>query len=109
VLAELGAPGAASKLMGMDPAARASIIESMAPRAAADTLVSMEGALQVGGLLGGVGWDKGCYWRQEMLWYQAPAANLRAPAAMTLLGVPRPLPHPRSALRSSASGRGAPA
>jgi hypothetical protein len=47
VLAELGAAGAAAKLMGMEPAARGSIIESMAPRAAADTLVSMEGVLQV--------------------------------------------------------------
>jgi flagellar motility protein MotE (MotC chaperone) len=47
VLAVLGAEGAAEKLMGMDARARASIIESMAPRDAAGTLVSMEDALQV--------------------------------------------------------------
>ena len=48
MLAALGAEGAAEKLMGMEPQARASIIESMAPRDAANTLVSMEDALQVG-------------------------------------------------------------
>ncbi len=48
ILAQLGASGAAAKLMGMSPDARSSIIESMAPRDAAVTLVSMEDALQVG-------------------------------------------------------------
>jgi hypothetical protein len=44
--AEMGAPQAATKLVLMDPDARNSIIESMAPRAAANTLTSMEDALQ---------------------------------------------------------------
>lgn len=42
----MGAPQAATKLVLMDPDARNSIIESMAPRAAANTLTSMEDALQ---------------------------------------------------------------
>jgi hypothetical protein len=42
----MGATKAASKLMHMDADARNSIIESMAPRAAANTLASMEDALQ---------------------------------------------------------------
>lgn len=54
VLAQLGGAGAASKLAGMDAAARAGILESMAPRDAARALAWMEDALQVGGG-GGVG------------------------------------------------------
>jgi hypothetical protein len=42
----MGAPQAASKLVFMDADTRNSIIESMAPRAAAHTLTSMEDALQ---------------------------------------------------------------
>jgi Mrp family chromosome partitioning ATPase len=44
--AEMGAAQAASKLVLMDADARNCIIESMAPRAAADTLTSMEDAVQ---------------------------------------------------------------
>jgi hypothetical protein len=43
---EMGAPQAADKLIGMDADARNSILESMAPRAAASTLTSMEDAMQ---------------------------------------------------------------
>lgn len=46
VHAEMGAPQAASKLVLMEADARNCIIESMAPRAAADTLTSMEDAVQ---------------------------------------------------------------
>lgn len=42
----MGASKAATKLMHMDADARNSIIESMAPRAAANTLASMEDAVQ---------------------------------------------------------------
>lgn len=44
--AEMGASQAASKLIMMDADTRNSIIENMAPRAAANTLTSMEDAMQ---------------------------------------------------------------
>lgn len=43
---EMGAPQAASKLILMEADARNCIIESMAPRVAANTLTSMEDAVQ---------------------------------------------------------------
>lgn len=43
---EMGATQAASKLIMMDADTRNSIIENMAPRAAANTLTSMEDAMQ---------------------------------------------------------------
>jgi hypothetical protein len=47
LLAVLGSEGAAAKLAAMDAEARASIIESMAPRDAAGALASMEDAARV--------------------------------------------------------------
>lgn len=47
IMMEMGAPAAATKLMAMDQEARHSILESMAPRAAAHALTKMEDLMQI--------------------------------------------------------------
>ena len=64
----MGAPQAATKLVLMDPEARNSIIESMAPRAAANTLTSMEDALQ--NIMSQPGSPEVCDMLWSLLWRQ---------------------------------------